>query len=74
MVFCVKRAVRQPTNGPRLTHSGTRGKSELSVQREPTGRVLIVMVIENRKREGTRDRERKRKRDEQREMSREKDI
>ena len=38
--FCRKRAIRQPTNGPRPMHSGTQGMSEPCVQREPIERVL----------------------------------
>ena len=41
----VRRAARQPTIGPRPTHSGIHRKSEPCVQREPTGRVLIVVVV-----------------------------
>ena len=54
--FCMKRTIRKPTIGPRPTRSGTLGKSEPCVQREPTGRVLFLIVIENRKKEPTRDR------------------
>ena len=49
--FCMKRAIRQPRNGSRPTHSGIQGKSEPCVQREPTGRVLIVIVVKGRKRD-----------------------
>ena len=61
--FCMKRAIRQPTNGPRPAHSGARGLPEPFVHREPTGRVLFVIVIENTKREPEREkREKERKR------------
>ena len=43
--------VRPTRNGPRPTHSGTHGKSGLCVQREPAGRAIIVIVLENRMRE-----------------------
>ena len=39
----------QQTNGPRPTHSGTEGGSEPCVQREPTRRAILVIVIEQRK-------------------------
>ena len=60
----MKRAIRQPTNGSRPTHSGTQGESEPCVQRESSGRAVIVIVIEqrkradNRKEEGRQERER----------------
>ena len=47
--FCMMRAIRQSANGPRPTQSGTQGKSGPCVQREPTGREIIVMVIERRR-------------------------
>ena len=65
--FCTERAIRQSTNVPRPTRSGTQGKSESCVQREPTGRVLIVIVIVYR-------RESRLETEKEREMSRERDV
>ena len=42
-------------------HSGPQGKSEPCVQREPTERVIIVIVIENRNRESREETEKRRK-------------
>ena len=43
--------LRDARNGPQPTHSGTHGKSGPCVQREPTGRVIIVIVAERGERE-----------------------
>ena len=57
---CMQWATRQATNGPSPTYRGTLGKWEPCVQRELIWRVLVVIVIKNRKREPTeRERERK---------------
>ena len=62
----------QQGTGHSPSHSGTQGKSEPCVQREPTGRAIIVIVIGNRKhRELTGDRKKyEKKRNEQREKRR----
>ena len=50
-----------------ITHSGTEGKSELCVQREPTERVIIAIVIEKREIWQEWKKEKERKWDEKRE-------
>ena len=54
---------RQPTNGPRPTHCDTLAQVRaVCTKREPTGRVIIVIVAEREdKREGE-ERERREKR------------
>ena len=37
--FCMKRAIRPPTNGPRPVHSGFQGKSDFCVPRERKSRL-----------------------------------
>ena len=65
---------------PKSRHASTQGKSELCVQRDPTGRVLVVTVFENRKgadKRGVRQKKQKhRRRDEKkrRRMRREIDM
>ena len=56
--FCMTRTFRQTGNGPSHMHSGPQGKSEFYVQREPTGRVIIVIVYdreEKREEKSARD-------------------
>ena len=64
--------VRPTGTGPRSMHSGPQGKTGPCVQREPTGRAIIVIVIENRKRaDKRRERERKKEIETNRERERE---
>ena len=51
--------VRLTGNEPKFMHSDPQGKSEPCVHREPTERVLIVIVIEEKK-ESRQDKERER--------------
>ena len=57
--------VRPTRNGSRSTHSGTQGKSGPCVQRELTGRAIIVIVIERvtERKERKRDEKRQKKGD-----------
>ena len=47
-VSCMLRTCSPTRNGPQPSHSGTQGKSGPCVQSEPTGRAIIVIVIEKR--------------------------
>ena len=57
--------IRPTGNGPRYMHSAPQGKSVPCLQREPTGRAIIVIVIEQRRREPTRESERRKERERQ---------
>ena len=58
--FCIKRALRPPTTGPRPVHSGT--QSELCVQRERESTRQVIMVTEKRREKWEREREKDEKR------------